>query len=143
MRKVAAMAFVSVVAVCGQLHAQDAARSVWDGVYTAAQAERGKTAYLANCVRCHGSALAGADEIPPLAGSHFMVDWDGQSVADLVHRIHATMPLDNPGSVGVATSTDILAFLLASNQIPAGAAELPSDVPLQSQIRIEAVKPAK
>ena len=29
-------------------------RTVWDGVYTEDQAERGRNAYLASCARCHG-----------------------------------------------------------------------------------------
>ena len=125
------------------LQAQSAARSVWDGVYTAAQADRGKAQYLENCARCHGQSLDGSDEVPPLQGAHFTANWDGQTVSDLVHRIYTTMPMDNPGHLNIATATDLVAFLLASNQMPAGGAELPGDPPGQSQIRINTNKPAK
>ena len=125
------------------LQAQNAARSIWDGVYTAAQADRGKAQYLQNCARCHVQSLDGSDEVPPLQGAHFTANWDGQTVADLVHRIYTTMPMDNPGHLSIATATDLVAFLLASNQIPAGSAELTSNPPGQSQIRIDTSKPAK
>ena len=34
-------------------------RSVWDGVYTSEQAQRGSTLYANSCASCHGSALGG------------------------------------------------------------------------------------
>jgi cytochrome c len=126
----------------GLLMAQQAAmRSVWEGVYTQAQAERGKTAFEQNCAKCHGGQLQGMDEIPPLAGGHFMSDWETQSVADLVQRIHNTMPLDNPGALSTATATDVVAYLMSQNNIPAGNADLPTEASMQSQIRIDPNKP--
>lgn len=125
----------------GTVIAQSSTRSIWDGAYTAAQAERGKTAYTQNCARCHGSALEGNDEIPALAGSHLMVDFDGQTAGDLVHRIQSTMPMDNPGTLSAAATADIAAFILQSNGLPAGSAELPADPSAQSLFHFDAVKP--
>ena len=48
----------AMMAVAGATLAQDA-RSVWDGVYTTAQAARGEAAYAQNCGFCHGANLAG------------------------------------------------------------------------------------
>jgi S-disulfanyl-L-cysteine oxidoreductase SoxD len=121
--------------------AQSSTRSIWDGAYTTAQADRGKAAYGQNCARCHGSALEGNDEIPALAGSHLMVDFDGQTAGDLVHRIQSTMPMDNPGSLNAATTADIAAYILQSNGLPAGNAELPADPSAQSLFHFDAVKP--
>jgi len=45
-----------------------ASRSVWDGVYTDAQARRGQALFEQNCVSCHGPALEGDGEAPPLSG---------------------------------------------------------------------------
>ncbi len=45
-----------------------ASRSVWDGVYTDAQAKRGEALFAENCVTCHGPALEGDGEAPPLSG---------------------------------------------------------------------------
>jgi cytochrome c len=138
----AAMAIAVTISSTALLQAQEGAmRSVWTGVYTQAQADRGKALFGENCAKCHGETLAGMDEIPPLSGSHFMADWETQSVADLVQRIHNTMPLDNPGALSSASSTDVVAYLLSQNQIPAGNTELPLDASMQSQIRIDPNKP--
>jgi cytochrome c len=138
----AAIALAALAGSTALLHAQTGAmRSVWDGVYTDAQAERGKAAFEQNCAKCHGGQLQGMDEIPPLAGSHFMADWETQSIADLVQRIHNTMPMDNPGALSTATSTDVVAYLLSQNKIPAGTTELPGEASMQSQIRIDPNKP--
>jgi hypothetical protein len=51
------------------------------------------------------------------------------------------MPLDNPGALSNASSTDVVAYLMSQNGIPAGAAELPVDSSVQSQIRIDPNKP--
>jgi mono/diheme cytochrome c family protein len=39
-----------------------ASRSVWDCVYTDAQAKRGQALFEQNCVSCHGPALEGDGE---------------------------------------------------------------------------------
>ena len=41
------------------------------GIYTAAQAEAGRAAYLANCAECHRPDLTGSFEAPPLSGGNF------------------------------------------------------------------------
>ena len=124
------------------LHAQSASQSIWDGVYTSAQADRGKTVYANACSRCHAETLDGADEVPPVKGSHFMTNWDGQSVADLVQRIRNTMPLDDPGSLSGASTTDLVAYLLQQNGAPTGSTELTNDAGVQTGIHITASAPA-
>src|SRR5271169_4792725 len=57
-------------------HAQQA-RTANDGVYTDAQAARGKALYQQQCARCHGEALGGGNA-PPLAGSEFITAWGAQ-----------------------------------------------------------------
>ncbi len=133
-----------LLGAAGALHAQNASQpSVWDGIYTAAQADRGKAVYSEHCSKCHGDDLGGRDEVPPLTGSHFMADWESQSVADLVQRIRRTMPLDSPGTLGGVSVTDVVAYLLQQNSLPAGSIELPNDASMQSVIRIDAVQPSK
>ena len=140
-RLLIALAGAALFGATGAVIAQSSAHSIWDGVYTTAQAVRGKAAYSQNCARCHGSALEGNDEIPALAGAHLMVDFDGQTAGDLVHRIQTTMPMDNPGSLNAATVADIAAFILQSNGLPAGNAELPADPSAQALFHFDAVKP--
>jgi cytochrome c len=115
--------------------------TVWTGVYAAAQADRGKAVYAEHCARCHSEGLEGKDEIPPLKGYRFMSNWDTQSVSDLVQRIRSTMPLDNPGSLSAASTSELVAYLLQQNEAPAGQAELSSDTLTQAGILITAQKP--
>lgn len=131
-----------MLGISSALYAQSASQSVWDGVYTSAQADRGKAVYSNACSRCHAETLDGNDEVPPVKGSHFMTNWDGQTVADLVQRIRNTMPLDDPGSLSGASTTDLVAYLLQQNGAPAGSTELTSDSGVQSIIHITAQAPA-
>ena len=97
--------------------------SVWDGVYTDAQAERGHTLYMQNCSRCHGADLSGTYEIPPLVG-RFMPYWSGSTLDALFDYVSTAMPLDHPGALSAGANADILAFILKSNEIPSGSKEL-------------------
>jgi len=114
--------------------------SIWDGVYTEAQAERGHTLYMQSCSRCHGANLSGTFETPPLTG-RFMPYWSGSTLDALFDYVSTAMPLDHPGALGAAANADILAFLLKSNEMPAGTKEL-SASNLKS-INFDSAKPAR
>ena len=143
-QRIAGMAAFSLVlgASVTALHAQGAARNVWDGVYSADQAAQGKALFAAKCATCHGADLAGAEMAPPLAGAVFLGDWVGQSAGDLFTRIHTTMPANDPGSLNNAQVAQALAYILSVNQFPAGATALPTDDAGLGQIAITAEKPA-
>ena len=79
-----------------------AGKSVWDGVFTAEQAERGAVAFKANCSECHGNDLAGDGFAPALTGSDFMGNWNELSVGDLCERIRISMPRSGPSGVTTA-----------------------------------------
>ena len=98
-------------------------QSVWDGVYTDAQAERGRGQYAQHCAVCHGTALEGNGESPPLVGQ-FIPDWAGTTLADLDDKIQNTMPLNAPGTLRPAIAADILAYILKANSFPSGQNEL-------------------
>src|SRR5262249_29732747 len=66
------------------------AASIWDGVYTEAQAVRGNTEFVAHCANCHGADLGGTGEAPALAGPQFLSDFDGLSLGDLFDRVRTT-----------------------------------------------------
>src|SRR6267142_5909842 len=75
---VVAMAGVATMAAHISLRAQQpapAAKSVWDGAYTLAQAKRGALK-SGLCVNCHGDEFRG-DPAPDLAGPDFLARWDG------------------------------------------------------------------
>jgi quinoprotein glucose dehydrogenase len=114
-------------------------QSVWDGVYSAAQADRGQGQYLQRCVMCHGASLEGNGEAPPLTGE-FIPDWAGMTLGDLYDKINVTMPLNAPGTLSPGATADILAYLLAKNNFPVGTSELGSRDSL-SAISFDAVKP--
>jgi mono/diheme cytochrome c family protein len=138
---IAAFGLVGAASVTA-LHAQGAARNVWDGVYSADQAAQGKTLFAEKCATCHGADLSGAEMAPPLVGAIFLGDWVGQSAGDLFTRIHTTMPANDPGSLSNAQAAQALAYILSVNQFPAGATALPTDDAGLGQIAITAEKPA-
>lgn len=135
-----AAAMFAAALFAGSLFAASMA-SVWDGVYAPAQADRGKSLYAAQCASCHGAALDGSGQAPPLTGADFKSNWNGQSAADLFEKIQATMPADQPGKLSRPQTADILAFILTSNGFPPGDQDLPSDAAALAKIRFDAAKP--
>ena len=97
--------------------------SIWDGVYTDAQAERGHALYMQSCSMCHGADLSGSFETPPLVG-RFMPYWSGSTLDVLFDYVSTAMPMHNPGALSAGANTDIVAFILKSNNIPSGPKEL-------------------
>jgi len=61
MLKILGACLFSVLAATALIRAQDAAgpRDTAGGVYSTAQAERGRAAFLENCARCHRADLGG------------------------------------------------------------------------------------
>jgi mono/diheme cytochrome c family protein len=123
--------------------AQDATRSVWDGVYTADQAARGQATYNSECASCHGDQLNGGEMAPPLAGGEFMSNWNGLTVGDLFERIRTAMPPGVPSKVGRDAKVAIVAYILQYNKFPVGTADMPAQTEAMKQIKIEMTKPDK
>lgn len=120
----------------------DTVRSVWDGVYTDQQAQRGEPMYREHCADCHGEDLEGDAEAPPLSGSAFQTNWDGLPLGGLFQRIRRDMPLNREvGKLGAAASADILAYMLKINRFPSGHTELSTAGEVLNQIRFESAKP--
>jgi mono/diheme cytochrome c family protein len=115
-------------------------RTVWDGVYTVEQANRGAALYASDCASCHGLALTGGESAPPLTGGEFMSNWSGLTLGDLFDRIRVSMPADRPGTLSREKAAVILAHILNVGEFPAGTAELSTQTEVLKQIRIEAVK---
>ena len=100
--------------------------SVWDGVYSDAQAQRGETQYTRNCQSCHGSDLSGnaVDEIPSLVWDAFLTQWSDRTVKDLFDAMKRSMPRDNPGGLNARAYVDVIAYVLQSNKFPSGPTDL-------------------
>ncbi len=101
---------------------EESPRTIWDGVYTQAQADRGRNAYLASCARCHGDDLAGFRGA--MDGKRFMEGWSEDTVHSLFHRIQSTMPPGQAGSLSDQSYVDIVAFFFSRNLFPTGDEEL-------------------
>ena len=130
---------LTILALQAAVRAQPT-KSVWDGVYTEAQATRGKTGYAEQCASCHGPELTGGEMAPALAGGEFLAGWDGLTLGDLFERIRISMPQNAPGSLSGQQNADILAFVLASNKFPAGTDELPKEAMILKSIKVESKK---
>ena len=104
-----------------------AARAADAGFFTKDQSKRGEDVYMKNCAQCHQPDLGGRAPVPELAGDTFMSHWTNHSVGDLFKRITTTMPQGRPGSLPKDAYADVIAFLLDSNGLPSGNAELKPD----------------
>jgi cytochrome c5 len=104
-----------------------AARTVWDGIFTDAQAQRGRGFYAEHCASCHGGSLEGAEH-RPLIGDRFWATWQDTTVDRLLVHVSTNMPHSEDGSLkgtlGARVYADIVAHMLSANQFPAGSSDL-------------------
>lgn len=115
---------LSIAAGVGSAQTGAARRTVWDGVYSEAQATRGMMAFGQSCAGCHALAAEGK---APLVGDSFWKSFSQKNVGDLLEYVSANMPNGSPGSLSATTYQDIVALLLKSNGFPAGTTELGHD----------------
>ncbi len=115
-------------------------RSVWDGAYTDAQAERGRAAYKEHCAGCHMDDLMGffsGGAATPIKGQMFQDNWDAASIGDLFEKIRTQMPREAADTVADAPKLDIMTYILKENGYPAGTTELKQDAQLMGGIVIQ------
>lgn len=113
-------------------------RTVWDAVYSDAQAKRGLVSYTKSCAQCHAEDLKGSGNGPALAGEDFLAVWRGRNVGELLEQMQNLMPPDRPGSLPAAVYRDLAAFILKSNDFPAGQNELDTAIAELRRIMITA-----
>jgi mono/diheme cytochrome c family protein len=120
---------VTILAAAGSAAtAQGSKKSVRDGAYSKAQAQRGGSAFEKQCRACHGD---------PMFGPSVIDAWEGLPVAELFEFLSTSMPEDNPGSLQHAQYVDILAYFFSLRGLPPGEAELVPDLEALRQIQIE------
>src|SRR5688500_12288015 len=129
--------FVGGTALAGaigaaSLQGQAPTKTTNDGVYTAAQAERGKKLFEAKCTACHDTAR--------FTGDVFLEPWDGKPLKDVWDIASGTMPEDNPGSLQQQEYGDILAYFLHLNAFATGDTELQGNAAAMATIKIEKKK---
>ena len=101
-------------------------RTVSDGVYTAAQAARGKARYEITCRSCHGADLSGGSE-RALAGEDFIRNWSGVTLDSMFDRVLGMPPVTEISAalrLSDEAYLDIITYVLEVNGVPAGTEEL-------------------
>ena len=118
------------------------ARTVWDGVYTTAQAERGLKLYAANCSSCHGAEMVAGAGAPSLTGPEFPFSWNKKPASGLFDYARMFMPPGQAGSLSGQQYADIVAALFKASEFPASATtELPATKADLDAITILSSKP--
>jgi S-disulfanyl-L-cysteine oxidoreductase SoxD len=97
-------------------------KTVWDGVFNQAEADRGATAYQSYCSGCHGESLQAFGGV--LIGEKFNNHWREDNLHHFFQLMSVTMPPGGRARPSEAEYVDILAYLLKMNEFPAGSDEL-------------------
>ena len=98
-----------------------------DGAFTTDQAASGWSVYGVQCQECHGPALEGMEQAPPLSGVDFLNSWAGQTTDDLFAYLRDEMPPGQAGSLSDSSYVDLVAYLLESNGAVPGERTLTAD----------------
>jgi len=118
------------VAVSAQT-AKPVGPTVWDGVFTDAQADRAAGMFSQSCERCHTLAAQGTR---PLSGEKFWEGYTQKTVGDLLTFVKTNMPNGQGGTLPATTYNDLVALILKSNGFPSGKSELTPETVTAVQI---------
>jgi len=116
--------------------AQAPSRTIWDGVFSEAQAARGQQGYGRACAKCHAEDLLGTGNAPALVGEAFLGRFDRATADEVVLVVRQTMPQEAPDSLGSEAYVDIVSYLFKANGSPAGATDLPADRAALKQVLV-------
>jgi len=135
--RVAAAVVVAALCALGIVvaAAQTEPRTVRDGVFSAAQVQRGQRIFRTICVNCH--------EIEEFTGpGAYLEEHDGKPLWDTFDFIWSNMPDDDPSSLQPAEYAAVLAYLFSVYGLPTGGAELSIERKDLELITITRPKPA-
>jgi mono/diheme cytochrome c family protein len=100
--------------------AQDAQRTVRDGVYSAPQAARGEQLFESICMNCH--------EVAEFTGpGAYLDDVEGKPLWETFEYVWAEMPEDEPASLNPEDYAAVLAYVFSVYGLPSGGTDLPID----------------
>jgi cytochrome c5 len=119
----AAGVFAAACVVAVGAQGQPAEPRIWQGIFTADQAARGKETYTTVCLRCHAGDLTGVTG-PALTGDRFFSSWGGEPLDRLFLKIRDTMPPNFGTVLDDKAKLDVVTYILQTNGFPAGANEL-------------------
>ena len=97
------------------------------GIFTDAQARRGRTTFDEVCSECHTTS--------EFRGRSFQRNWGRRTVYSFFRTIRSTMPDDNPGGLEEQVYLDVVSYILSMNGHDGGTAELGADSPMR-EVRI-------
>lgn len=126
MTKLASISFVTFLFACGGGSKPATTVTEPAGDPVAAQIEKGKGLYVANCAKCHGDAGQGTDKGPPVVGKDAFPqkpregakrDVEFTTAADVFAWASKTMPGDAPGTISTEDMLAIFAFDLTANGV--------------------------
>lgn len=132
-------AVVSMAAGSASSAQDPSKKTIWDGIYTQAQAARGRALYKENCGHCHRDDLTGGGSeagAPPLRGPIFFYRWLHLPLSEMFLTIGTTMPQNKPDSLTPQIVIDVVSFLMMENEMPAGKTELLPDLETLKQIQV-------
>ncbi len=104
------------------------------GIFTDAQARRGRTAFDETCSECHTTS--------EFRGRTFQRTWGRRTVYSFFRTIRSTMPDDNPGGLEEQVYLDVVSYILSMNGHDGGVAELGGDSPMR-EVRIAPPEPPR
>ena len=115
------------------LAAQTERRTVRDGVFSAAQAQRGARVFESICTSCH--------DIAEFTGpGAYLEDVEGESIWETFEFVSSEMPEDDPGSLELEEYAAVLAYILSVYGLPSGTRDLAAEQePLEAS---KSVRPA-
>jgi S-disulfanyl-L-cysteine oxidoreductase SoxD len=143
MTKTGSAIFILGIALIGTAFSSvqaQAPASVLDGIYTTAQADRGKEVFTMSCAGCHGDKLEGGASGPTLSGPDFTSGYKDGSAGALLNKISQDMPSNAPGSLEAQQYADVFAYVLSVNKYPAGQTEAPKDPAALKTVKMAAPK---
>jgi len=114
------------------VQAQAAPRSTMAGVYTAAQATKGKEVFASSCLGCHTTASH--------MGTAFELKWFGRPLFDLYDYLSQLMPKTAPGTLTEDEYVWVTAYILRLNGMPAGKTELSAEPAWLKAVRVDTAK---
>jgi mono/diheme cytochrome c family protein len=102
------------------LTAQSASRTIRDGVFSPAQAERGAQVFGTICTNCH--------DITEFTGAGaYLEDVEGKPLWETFEYVSSEKPEDDPGSLSLEEYSAVLAYIFSVYGLPSGDAELAVD----------------
>ena len=107
-----------------------ALRSTTQGVYTPAQAIKGKSVFNGACLGCHTTASH--------MGPAFELRWFGRPLSEFYGYLSNLMPKSAPGTLTEDEYVWVTAYILKLNGMPAGKVELNAEPNWLKAVRINA-----